>query len=362
MKKYFNKIHYSKELDPLEDFVKVCLSLFSSGYEVIVNTRNMLYRRGTLYKVKLPAYTISIGNLTTGGTGKTPITIEVAKYIKQKFNKKVVVLSRGYGGKLPTDQVNIISDGNNILATPEMAGDEPYLMASKLKGIPVLTGRNRIESGKIAIQRFGAEVLLLDDGYQHIKLYRDLDILVVDYNKRFGNNMLLPAGPLREPLTEIRRAHKIILVNKNPFDDDKDPRFAGFLEKRFKKEVHWCNFKNGEIYDIQTSKLINPDTKAYAFTGIAQPEYFFNHLKGLHIELVETEEFTDHHLYTEHDLKDIIQKAKEADADSIITTEKDAVKLLPLISKINTEIPIFALKLELDIDLDNLIGTSLNKK
>ena len=201
MKKYFNKIHYSENLKLQDKLFKSILAVFSMPYFAGVSLRNFLYSKNILKKVKLPAYVISVGNLTTGGTGKTPITIEIAKYIKDKFHKKVAVLSRGYGGKLSGNEVNVVSDGKNILLSPYRAGEEPWLIASKLNGVVVLTGKDRAKLGKYAIKNFGAEILILDDGFQHIKLERDLNILVVDAHKKFGNGMLLPSGPLREPVT-----------------------------------------------------------------------------------------------------------------------------------------------------------------
>ncbi|MCK7461200.1 MAG: tetraacyldisaccharide 4'-kinase [Sphingobacterium sp.] len=295
------------------------MSPISACYKAGASLRNFFYNINLLKKTELPAYVISIGNLTTGGTGKTPITAEIAKYIKQKLNKNTAILSHGYGGQLSVKGVNIISDGKNIYSTSYMAGDEPYWMALNTKEIPVITGKNRINSGKYAIEKFNSEVLILDDGFQHVKLHRNLNILVIDCCKRFGNNALLPAGPLREPISEIKRADKIILVNKKPFDtciETNCVEYKAELEAKYKKPVYLCQFKSGAIYNVKTSEAVENIKEVYSFAGIAQPEFFFNYLEERGIEQVYKREFSDHHLYSADDLKNIINEAKKLGAGS----------------------------------------------
>jgi tetraacyldisaccharide 4'-kinase len=359
MKQYFNKIHYSSSKSFQDRFIENFLGIFSFVYFLIINTRNYLFKIKFFKTTKLPAYVISIGNLTTGGTGKTPITAEIAKYIKNKYNRNIAVLSRGYGGQLSSKDVNIISDGKNIYSTAHMAGDEPYWMASNLDDIMILTGQSRIDTGNYAINNLDADILILDDGFQHIKLHRDLNILVIDANKRFGNNRLLPAGPLRETISEIKRADKIIFVDKNSFSDTPTADNIAFIENisnTFKKSYAICKFKNGGIYNIKTSEEINSAFKnIYAFAGIAQPEFFFDNLKLYGYNLVYSRFFSDHHLYSIDDLENIINEACTKNANCIITTEKDAVKLLTYLDKININIPIYAQKVAIDIDFDNII-------
>lgn len=364
MKKYFNKIHYSKNLDFKDKLFKSILAFFSVCYLIGVSLKNFLYSKNILKKVKLSAYVISVGNLTTGGTGKTPITIEIAKYIKDKSHKKVAVLSRGYGGKLSGNEVNVVSDGENILLSPYLAGEEPYLIASKLKGVIVLTGKNRVKLGEYAINNFGAEVLILDDGFQHIKLARDLDILVIDSHKKFGNGMLLPAGPLREHASQIKRADKIILANKKAGNKKLDStinEFATNLKDKFGKNVCLCNFKTAGIYNITNSEAMNYCANIYAFAGIAQPEFFFNYLREQKLNIVAVKEFSDHYLYTEYDLKIIFNEAKKLGAEAIITTEKDGVKIQSILNKIKPELPVYVLKLELDLDIRNILDLKFNR-
>ena len=358
MKIYINKIHYSKNLNFADSIAMCLLSAFTPFYEAGIRLRNFFYSKNLVKTKRLPIFVISVGNLTTGGTGKTPITVEIANHIKVKYNQNVAVLSHGYGGKLSTNEVNIISDGENIFSTPHMAGDEPFWIAENLNNIPVITGRTRYNSGITAINEFGAEVLILDDGFQHIKLHRDLNILVIDCQKRFGNNKILPAGPLREPFSEIKRADKIIVVNKKPFDDvicNECGRLVEEIKDKYGKPTYLCKFINGGIFNIKTTEELSSDKAIYAFAGIAQPEFFFNYLKEKDLNIRSLREFTDHHLYTKNDLRNIVKEAKSAGAEAIITTEKDAVKLSVIIDEMRPAIPFYALKLKLDLNLDEII-------
>lgn len=361
---YLNKIHYSNNLslkDKLLKVILICLSLF---YFVALSIRNFLYTIKIYKKTKLDAYVISVGNLTTGGTGKTPITAEIARYISRKTNKTVAVLSHGYKGTLSEKGINVISNRQEIFATPSEAGDEPYWLAKNLKEAYVITGRKRAITGQYAMDNFGAEVLIIDDGFQHIKLERNLDILVVDCIKKFGNNHLLPAGPLREPISEIKRADKIIVSNKKPLHEDSKSceDYANCLKDKYGKPAYSCMFKVGKIYNIKTSEILEDKSiSAVAFAAIGQPEFFFDSLKEQGINLVESLEYRDHYTYNQDDVENLINCAEKNNAKAIITTEKDAVKLYQLIEEINPKIPFYALSLAPEIDLDNLLEDVIAK-
>lgn len=366
MKKYITKLHYKKDVSFTDNFVLAALSFGSIFYSLAVRLRNFLYKKQFLKSKSLPAYVISIGNLTTGGTGKTPITSAIAKYLKDNLNKNVAILSHGYGGELSTSETNIVSDGKNIFFKADFAGDEPYWMASNLKDIPVITGRNRYLSGEVAIQDYSCDFLILDDGFQHIKLKRDFNILVIDCYKQFGNNKLLPAGPLREPLSEISRADKIIVVNKKPFDEVQKCNcleYVNELESMYNKPTYLCNFETKRIYNIRTQQELDPaeDCKVYAFAGIAQPEFFFQSLSKA-FSIVKTREYADHHLYSKNDLEYIIKEAQKNNANVIITTEKDAVKLSALVESAKLPIEIYALKLGISLDIANLFEHQLDSE
>lgn len=358
MKSYFNKIHYSKSLSLLQNLIKVFLFIFSFFYYFGYKFNRFLYSLKVIKVKKLPAFVISIGNLTTGGTGKTPITQEVAKYISTKLGKNVAILSHGYGGKLATNNVNIVSDGKNLFYSAHLSGDEPYMLASNLPDVAVVTGRQRYKTGDYAIQNYGSNILVLDDGFQHIKLHRDLNILVIDCYKQFGNRHILPAGPLREPISQIKRADKIIVVNKCPFDDSINQnclKLIDELEQKYKKPVFECTFKPKGIYNITDNRNIEPNSKVFAFAGIAQPQTFYDSLINLNYDVVKTRDFTDHHLYSEYDLSALLAEARACGAEYIISTEKDIVKLSALIDS-QSDIPFGFMKLGIDLDLESLLG------
>ncbi len=355
MKDYINKIHYN-EAD-LTWGGKFLFVIFSKFYALVIIIRNFLYKLNIIKKHKLPAFVISVGNLTTGGTGKTPVTISLANYISETYGKKVAVVSRGYGGKLSNDNINLISNGEQILSTADQAGDEPYLIAHKTKNVIVLTGKNRVKNAQFAINEYNVDVILLDDGFQHLKIERDLDLLLIDLKKKFGNNKLLPMGPLREPVQSIRRADKVILVNKDDQDFSKDDyKYSSYINKTFDKKVYLCSFKYADIYNIQTKEPINSSIEnLYAFSGIAQPEYFFDYLKARGFNLLKELVFTDHYNYKKDEVRIMLEDASELGAGAIITTEKDMVKILPHIKRMSTEVSIYALKLDLDLDMDSLL-------
>lgn len=334
LKTLFNKIHYCQ--NPVAGLLLWPLSLF---YGAVVGIRNFLYDKIFLKSEKLPSFVVSIGNLTTGGTGKTPITAAAAEYFVSK-GKKVAVISRGYGGKLSIKNTNIVSDGEKIFYNAEEAGDEPYWIAKNSPGTIVITGKNRVASGKLAIEKFGAEVLILDDGFQHRKIQRNLDIVLIDAAKKFGNTMLLPAGPLREHLKNIKRADKIVIVNKQPLVEIQELR---------------DKFKTAMVCELSTEKPENI-TNAAAFTGIAQPDTFFNSLKKDGITLASTKIFPDHHLYTKKDVEILMAEAISAGAQALLTTEKDMVKIEPFVDELDTQIPVCAVKLKVNLDIEKLLS------
>ncbi|HBG48083.1 MAG TPA: tetraacyldisaccharide 4'-kinase [Cyanobacteria bacterium UBA9971] len=357
MKTYLNKIHYHEEIKP-QDWLFLSILLLCSGfYGIIVQIREFLYKFKLLKSTKLNAYVISVGNLTTGGTGKTPVTCEIANYISQNLNKRIAIISRGYGGQLSNKNTNIISNGEKIFYNSILAGDEPYWMAENCKNTAVITGKNRVKSGQYAINNFKSEFLLLDDGFQHLKLKRDLDIVLIDCIKVSGNGFLLPAGPLRELENRIKRADKVIIVNKKPFDKASEKQcevVAKKIQEKYGKKSVVCKLNPDKIYDLKTKELFYP-LKAIAFAGIGQPEFFFNSLKCQNIQLLSEMIFEDHYLYTKLVVENLIEKAQEKGADSIITTEKDAVKLMPFLNEIDTKIKICALKLRVELDLEELL-------
>ena len=210
IKAKITKLHYSKDRNLLFYTLKFC-SLF---YFIITFLKNYLYDKNILKPKRVNAMVISVGNLTTGGVGKTPVVAEIAKYYVNK-GEKVAIVSRGYGGKLNNKNVNVISDGINLYYNADMAGDEPYWLAVNLNMCAILTCANRYKACKYAIENLGITKIILDDGFQHRKLFRDTDIVLIDSEKKLGNNCVLPAGPLREDANNIKRASKIVVMSKN---------------------------------------------------------------------------------------------------------------------------------------------------
>lgn len=344
--------HYKKEFTPVEKITAgvlyTVLGLPSAVYWAVAKTRNFLYKKRILKSYKSPLYTISVGNITTGGTGKTPITAEIANYLAKKGGFPAI-LSRGYGGKLNNKNVNVISDGLTINHTAIEAGDEPFWLSKHCKNTAVLTCSSRVKSAKFAKENLNCTALILDDGFQHLKLQRDLNILVVDSEKKFSNGCMLPLGALREPLSSIKRADKIVVVNKS-FNDKKAKAYARFLRKKYSIPVFVCSMVPDEIYNIKTNEKLSDSAAVIAFSAIGQPEQFYKFLRGY--DVVGTQDFPDHHIYTKEDLDTLYKLKEKYVAQALITTEKDAVKLKEIAPE-NTDI--YALKLKPVLDLKGLL-------
>lgn len=301
------------------------LRALSIIYKSAVRFRLWCYGSGLLSAQKLDCRVISVGNLTLGGTGKTPMVMLIAETLR-RHGRQPAILSRGYKGN-STQDINVVCDGQRILLSPETAGDEPVMMARRLKNIPVLTGRNRYRTGRYALERLGADTLILDDGFQHLGLHRDLNILLLDHRNPFGNGVLFPAGNLREPLTEIRRAD-IICVTRHTAEQE-NPEIDPAIEANvpiIKTNFHLksvVRLDTGEEFD---AKYLQHQNVA-AFCGIAKPEDFRNILEQSQARVVFYRAFPDHHVYSPDDQKAIEKGALRAGAKFILTTEKDAVKL-----------------------------------
>lgn len=353
MKIFLTEFHYKKNLSILDKLLYlplyIGLAIPTCVYWLITKFRNYLYAKKRLEIYNPHTYTISVGNLTTGGTGKTPITAEIANYFVKKGDYPAI-LSRGYGGSIQNKTVNIVSDGTCINYTAQEAGDEPVWLAKHCPKTAVLTCSSRVDAAKFAKNKLHCTKLILDDGFQHQKLGRDLNILVVDSEKQFSNGFVLPLGALREPISEIKRADKIIVVNKN-FNDKKAKIFARFLSKKYGKPAYVCNMLPDSVYDIKTKKLIDDTCPVIAFSAIGQPEQFYKYLRRY--DVVATKNYPDHHQYNIEDIRNLRQLMIQNNARFMITTEKDAVKIKDLIDR---DEEIFALKLKPVLDLKGLLN------
>lgn len=337
LKTQITKLHYDKNAKGfLFNMLKIC-SVF---YGIASGTKNYLYDKGLIKPKKVNAQVISIGNFTTGGVGKTPVVAEIAKYFIEN-GEKPAVISRGYGGKLNNKDVHVISDGINLYYKADEAGDEPYWLAVNIDGCAVLTCSNRYNAAKYAVEKLGCNKIILDDGFQHRKLYRDIDIVLIDSEKMFGNENLLPAGPLREGMEGFNRLNKLVIVSKNK-EHSRAEKLAKILAKKQGIKTVVCKTEPDYVYNIMSGEHLEKGTEITAISAIGQPEQFYQFLESDYT-IKDKITFDDHHQYVLSDIENI--------NGNIVTTEKDAVKLA-LLNKLN----IYALKLKTVIDAEELLN------
>ena len=336
IKTEITKIHYDKNAKG----ILFCLLKFCSlFYGLGSGLKNYFYDKNIIKPQELDAYVISVGNLTTGGVGKTPVVAEIAKYLTEK-GERVAIVSRGYGGKLSNKQINLISDGEKVYYNARLSGDEPYWLANNTKAV-VVTSKNRVKASEFAIKNFGVTYIILDDGFQHRKLHRDLDIVLMDSEKLLGNNYQLPAGPLRESKKSLKRAERIVIVSKN-INHERAEKLVQETEKELNIKTFLCKTEPDTVYNIKTNCDLPEGQEVIGMSAIGQPEQFFKFLDKYKIK--EKITFDDHHIYTKEDIPSA--------EIPIITTEKDAVKLKDFDFD-----NIYALKLKTVLDVENLRGS-----
>ena len=312
-------------------------------YAGVQKLRVGLYRSGVFKTRRLPVRVISVGNLTLGGTGKTPTVMLIAETL-QTQGFKPAILSRGYGGE-SVNEVNVVCDGKAVLMGAEIAGDEPVMMARRLKNVPILTGRNRFKTGCYALEHFDVDTLILDDGYQHLALHRDLNILLCDHKNPFGNGVIFPAGHLREPLKAVQRAD-LICVTRYGLEGDLEA-----VQRANSKQVPLVKmtFEPEMLIQVSTGDAVGLDAMknrpVAALCGIGQPEAFLKGLEQAQARVVSHHIFPDHFQYRPEHLRAVEEKARAAGAEWIVTTEKDAVKFL----KFKFSIPVYRICLAVNI-------------
>ncbi|VVM05074.1 tetraacyldisaccharide 4'-kinase [Methylacidimicrobium cyclopophantes] len=342
--------------------LRALLYLLSLLYGPLVRLRLWLYRRNFVHSHSLGCLVISVGNLTVGGTGKTPVVEKLARELAHA-GRRVAILSRGYKsaslpfwarwhraarGETAHPGPRVVSDGKRAFLDPFLAGDEPYMLASNLQGVVVLTGKNRVRSGLTAIRQWGVDTLLLDDGFQYLPLQERIDIVLVDREAPFGNRFLLPRGTLREPMSHIRRAD-ILLVTKcdgSPLAELKSElrrynRHAPIVECAHLPR-YLSHVSTGEKQPLSFLRGL----RVVALSGIARPESFENGLRKLGAEIVYARRFADHHRFSEQELLRVLERAKARAAAAIVTTEKDAVRL-PFL-RTPPPVPIYFLRVEIE--------------
>ena len=339
-------------------------SPFSPLYSFLMTSRSRLYRRAYFKQYKLNVPVISVGNLLLGGTGKTPLVHYIAKFLQQ-HKKKPAILCRGYKGSAK-NAVNVVSDSSNILLDALEAGDEPRLLAEKLPGIPVITGKKRFITGRFAINSFGADCLILDDGFQHMALKRDLDLVLFNAQKCLGNGRVLPGGELREPLSALERADAFVITGAESPLEMNVREFINFLERYYpEKPVFTATYetqntvariaggKNDFIAQEEAGKI-----PLYGFCGIARPDSFKRTLQVSGMKITGFKAYADHHIYSADDISSLLANAKNSGAKALITTEKDGVKLHTLLPQ---ETPLYILPVELSFaaDFDSFLTKAL---
>lgn len=320
------------------------LLILSIPYRLAVGVRNFLYDQGMLRSRKLPCPVISIGNLTAGGTGKTPLAILLGRLLNEN-GFRPAVLSRGYGRRGGKSN-GVVSDGGRKLMDHRQAGDEPFLMSILLPQVPVIVGADRFLSGKTAIEELGADILILDDGFQHRGLYRDIDIVLLESSRPFGNGRLLPGGSLREPLRGLRRADIIVFTGTGGETDNILPDCRQPSLKDLATCFQSCHRARAIIDANRDARPLDflQGKRIYAFSGIGNPLSFRRTIEDLDVNLSGFEAFPDHHYYNAAEIAGITANAKLARSDIILTTEKDGVRLLDFPDFLAT---IFLLRIEM---------------
>jgi tetraacyldisaccharide 4'-kinase len=340
-------------------FLLYCLSLI---FSLIIKIRRFLYNVRILRDSTLGVQVIAIGNLTWGGTGKTPVVEKFARALQDQ-GRQVAILSRGYRSKPPPlskrlinkllfreDRTppRIVSDGRSLLLDSETAGDEPYMLASNLKDVVVLVDKDRVKSGRYAIEKFGCDTLLLDDGFQYWKLRgRRRDIVLIDYQQPFGNERLQPRGSLREPPSHLARAAYIFITKSDGNTEALRRRIATYnpsapIIECVHAPLYFEDVFTGERMDLEVLK----GRRVASLSGIAQPESFEKSLINIGAELVYSKRFADHHRFSQQEVLNVINRSKKRQAELIITTQKDAVRFPKLDRR---DLPILFMRVEIKI-------------
>lgn len=345
------------------------LRLFLAGLSLIfrgmVWLRFYLYGNRILKDQPLGCLVVVVGNLTVGGTGKTPVVEKFARSLSSR-GRKVAILSRGYkskdtiresaweklwrtyvsGKEAPAPKV--VSDGENVLLNSEVAGDEPYMLAKNLPGVVVLVDKDRVKSGHYAIKEYGCDTLILDDGLQYLPLKGRLNLLLVDKNNPFGNQRLLPRGILREPVSHLKRASYVFLTKS---DGKRDIELERFIDRHNPGvDIIECAHRPQYLQEVNGDRRLELSAlkgkRIGAFSGIAVPESFEAFLRNLGANLLYTRRFLDHHRFDGNELLEIVEEARAGNLEFVVTTEKDAVRINDAIS---FSVPLYYLRLEIDI-------------
>lgn len=340
-------------------------------YGKVTKFRNVLYEKEIFKSHSLGARTISVGNITVGGTGKTPFVRFVAEVLSEA-GEKVCILSRGYGRENPKSRV-LVSDGENILADVKTAGDEPFELANQLLGKAIVVAdANRVAAANWAREKFGITAFVLDDAFQHRQAKRDLNIVLLDATNPFGNRKTLPFGTLREPLENLRRADLIVITRANLVENMSDlkSQISKFTDcPIFIAENKISDLTKSEKFPAKPQSTQSVDYQLpitnyrfLAFCALGNPNNFFDQLKSENFDLAATEKFPDHYFYTQKDITKLEAKAAQTNAEILLTTAKDAVKL----KNLRFNLPCFVVESRMFFDdekkLREIIGAVFHPK
>ncbi len=317
-------------------FLLGVLAVFSCVFAWVVSLRYLLYRLGLLRRYPLGIQVISIGNVTAGGTGKTPVTEIFARTLAAE-GRKVAILSRGYRRKeapwwqrVFTQVILkplVVSDGKHVLLDSAVGGDEPYMLASNLPGVAVVVDRDRVKAGRYAIKRLGCDTLILDDGFQYQKLKHSIEVVLVDSTNPFGNGRMLPRGILREPARHLKRADIIFLTKCR---GDSSQVIEEIRQYNRTAEIVECNHAPRVLKDVWSREEFPLEwlrgKTLCTLSGIASPKGFENSLRHLGSKVVWCERYADHHRYDSSEILYALNRTADMGADALVTTEKDAVR------------------------------------
>ena len=355
---YLYRLIHGEERGLIATLLLALLRLLSLLYGCVIVLRVFLYKQGILSQHRLPCKVISLGNITVGGTGKTPTAQTLAAAIRDQ-GFKVAILNRGYRSDW-RGEVGVVSDGRHIYMTANEAGDEAFQLAKNLPGIPVLIGKNRALSGQYAVEQFQVDVVILDDGYQHLQLARDVNIVLIDALNIFGNNYLLPRGTLREPLRNLDRADAVLLTKVDQSNDEALTTIRSTLARYNDKAVivesvhrpqgfsEVANWYKNAATAIQPSDTLRA-VKILAFSGIGNPSSFEQTLHDLNTDIVTAVRYPDHYSYAMSEMQRLMQQAIDVGAQALVTTEKDAVKIPAEFIHSQRPLPVYVLTIEVEL-------------
>ncbi|KAF0220703.1 MAG: tetraacyldisaccharide [Geobacteraceae bacterium] len=350
LEQYFRELVDDKRRKTTDRLLLALLTVLSFPYAIIMRLRALAYGAGALRSHRLARPVVSVGNLTVGGTGKTPAVAFISRWFQSR-GKRVAVLSRGYGGSSGGES-RIVADGKNVLLSPEEAGDEPYLLASSIPGLMVVIGADRYGAGLLALEQLDPDIFILDDGFQHLRLARDLNLLLLDCAKPFGSGRTLPAGILREPKSAVDRADLVIYTRcdgREPVDRTDKPFYAA--SHRLTVAIPAAGGAPHSFAGFGRERVT-------AFAGIADPASFFDALEREGVLLVATLAFPDHTPYGEEEIAAICRLRDASRSASLITTGKDAVKLAPYLERLGV---VYIAALEMEIRNCNSLEMELEK-